>query len=250
MQAYLPRAASGPAAPDAAAAKQAAAARQQALAQFEGMALSQIDAADLADLPWDLQRELIQTLPRSRADAAAAAAAPQAQARQRSGAEDSAGSDSGGSDGEEEGGGASDAGGSDEAGPARAGTPIVALPAFSQVDMKVMDALPLHVRRELERAYGEPWASSRALPAAAGHSLVAVLEGLSFRFIDGWNRCLAGTLQGWRALAGRQRRRPSAGGAAAGRRPRPAPPASASAWMLTSPTLRPWGPHAAEPGSE
>ncbi len=35
-----------------------------------------------------------------------------------------------------------------------AGTPIVALPPASQLEPGVLDALPLSVRRELERAYG------------------------------------------------------------------------------------------------
>lgn len=45
----------------------------------------------------------------------------------------------------------------DEAGPSgsRPGTPIPALPAFSQVDPSVLEALPLEVRWELEHAYGE-----------------------------------------------------------------------------------------------
>ena len=45
-----------------------------------------------------------------------------------------------------------------EAGPSGSrpvGTPIAALPALSQVDPSVMDALPLEVRWELEQAYGE-----------------------------------------------------------------------------------------------
>lgn len=35
------------------------------------------------------------------------------------------------------------------------GTPIQALPPASQLDTSVLDALPLHMKREIERAYGE-----------------------------------------------------------------------------------------------
>ena len=34
-------------------------------------------------------------------------------------------------------------------------TPIQALPPASALDLAVLDALPLHLKRELERAYGE-----------------------------------------------------------------------------------------------
>jgi hypothetical protein len=34
-------------------------------------------------------------------------------------------------------------------------TPIQALPPASAIDLDVLDALPLHLKRELERAYGE-----------------------------------------------------------------------------------------------
>ena len=34
------------------------------------------------------------------------------------------------------------------------GTPIQALPPASQIDVAVLDALPLELKRELERAYG------------------------------------------------------------------------------------------------
>ena len=36
------------------------------------------------------------------------------------------------------------------------GTPIQALPPASQLDASVLDALPLQLRREIERAYGDP----------------------------------------------------------------------------------------------
>ena len=39
-------------------------------------------------------------------------------------------------------------------------TPIQALPPASALDLDVLDALPLHLKRELERAYGEGLASS------------------------------------------------------------------------------------------
>ena len=34
-------------------------------------------------------------------------------------------------------------------------TPIQALPPAAAIDLDVLDALPLHLKRELERAYGE-----------------------------------------------------------------------------------------------
>ena len=46
-------------------------------------------------------------------------------------------------------------------------TPIESLPSLSQVDHTVLDALPLHLKREIERAYGIG-VSSRAATAAAG----------------------------------------------------------------------------------
>lgn len=44
--------------------------------------------------------------------------------------------------------------GGKESGRAARGTPILALPPASQIDTAVLDALPLDVKRELERAYG------------------------------------------------------------------------------------------------
>ena len=48
-------------------------------------------------------------------------------------------------------------------------TPIQALPPASAIDLDVLDALPLHLKRELERAYGEVTRSFRD-PANAGTS--------------------------------------------------------------------------------
>ena len=57
---------------------------------------------------------------------------------------------------QEPGPGASGSGASGSGGGGGGGrTPIVALPAFSQVDPAVLGALPLELRVELERAYGE-----------------------------------------------------------------------------------------------
>ena len=39
--------------------------------------------------------------------------------------------------------------------PCLSSTPIQALPPASAIDLDVLDALPLHLKRELERAYGE-----------------------------------------------------------------------------------------------
>ena len=40
-------------------------------------------------------------------------------------------------------------------------TPIQALPPAAAIDLDVLDALPLHLKRELERAYGEVKGSFR-----------------------------------------------------------------------------------------
>lgn len=57
----------------------------------------------------------------------------------------------------------------------RAGTtPIQALPPASAIDLDVLDALPLHLKRELERAYGEtkrPLHQSRLLCPSITHYL-------------------------------------------------------------------------------
>lgn len=42
-----------------------------------------------------------------------------------------------------------------QAGERATATPIQALPPASALDLDVLDALPLHLKRELERAYGE-----------------------------------------------------------------------------------------------
>lgn len=122
-------------------------ARRELLAKYEGFSLTQIDADELATLPYQLQKELVSRLPRTR----------QNSARNRS--NNTAG------------------GGSDisrkpppAAPPAAAAVPAVQepsgsnksifsagiepLPAFSQIDKSVLDALPLQLRRELETAYG------------------------------------------------------------------------------------------------
>lgn len=43
------------------------------------------------------------------------------------------------------------------------GTPIQALPPASQLDAAVLDALPLELKRELERAYGQTCLTSSSL---------------------------------------------------------------------------------------
>ena len=48
-------------------------------------------------------------------------------------------------------------------------TPIQALPPAAAIDLDVLDALPLHLKRELERAYGEVKHFCRH-PAVAGTS--------------------------------------------------------------------------------
>ena len=46
-------------------------------------------------------------------------------------------------------------------------TPIQALPPAAAIDLDVLDALPLHLKRELERAYGAVEDSFRYLPLQA-----------------------------------------------------------------------------------
>ena len=48
-------------------------------------------------------------------------------------------------------------------------TPIQALPPASALDLDVLDALPLHLKRELERAYGEESIASTARNDSQGH---------------------------------------------------------------------------------
>jgi DNA repair protein REV1 len=137
-------------------------ARLELLAKYQGLSLTQIDADELAALPYELQRELVLRLPRSRQIStgdntnlntisstgddvsrtkslpAAAAAVPAAQEASVS------------------------------------NKPIEPLPAFSQIDRSVLDALPLQLRRELETAYGMKRAIKNVLDtttaaSASGH---------------------------------------------------------------------------------
>lgn len=48
-------------------------------------------------------------------------------------------------------------------------TPIQALPPASAIDLEVLDALPLHLKRELERAYGALLGNERV--TVSHHSL-------------------------------------------------------------------------------
>lgn len=154
------------------------------LARYEGRTLAQIPADELADLPYAVQRALIELLPRDSADARAQqgrrrdawraggggkglemyAAAPSREASSEE--EDEQDQEQQQEEEEEEGGWeprakrlqasgpgavAAQGGGMGSAG----SSPIQALPAFSQLDPAVLDALPLHLKRELEEAYGE-----------------------------------------------------------------------------------------------
>jgi nucleotidyltransferase/DNA polymerase involved in DNA repair len=87
---------------------------------FAGKSLTQIDADELAALPWHVQREIIDTLPRSRNKTCRAG-----KEEKREGTIDN---------GDEKG--------------------VDPLPSFSQVDTSVLQALPVVVRRELEVAWG------------------------------------------------------------------------------------------------
>jgi hypothetical protein len=130
------------------------------LAKYEGLSLTQINADEMAALPYQLQMELVSRLPRTRQNITtnttnaaagggnigqkrpppppAAAAAPLAFA-------DPAAYEASGSK------------------PPQNPQPVEVtnyaaaiepLPAFSQLDRSVLDALPLQLRRELEVAYG------------------------------------------------------------------------------------------------
>ncbi|PSC71461.1 DNA repair REV1 [Micractinium conductrix] len=176
--------------------------RRQLVQQFQGTSLSQMDASVLERLPWSVQKELIEGLPGgrgqqeqgpglpaaeqlaarfasgaggeggSRAAAAAPCAAPGRHRRQLSNDEEEWEPDWAPASPSEEQAeqqqqqqqqqqrdGASGSGRGD------AGSPIVALPAFSQIDTAVLDALPLAMRRELEAAYGISRPAKRQPPA-------------------------------------------------------------------------------------
>jgi DNA repair protein REV1 len=145
-----------------------AADRRRLLERYEGLTLTQVDAAELAALPWEVQKELVETLPRSRAALAMAAAAaggtvppssPAPLGPPSSAQPAAAGGGGGGGGG---------------------GTPIVALPARSQVDPAVLAALPADVRRELEAAYGMA-PPRRAGPKRAGGAGAGASGGRSKR---------------------------------------------------------------------
>ena len=179
-----------------------------------------MDASVLAALPWDVQKELIETLPRSRHDSSAAPQQPAAHGQQQLAAaqpvvqqaqaealnegeeqlqqqqqqqqqqlgpgEESSDEEAGwepdsqpelaaatapphaigpaphlqpgSSSAATPAAAARASGGPGGSGGSRLGTPIQALPALSQVDPAVLDALPLGLKRELEMAYGA-WAA-------------------------------------------------------------------------------------------
>ena len=116
--------------------------RDQLLAKYDGLSLTQIDGEDMASLPWQVQRELISRLPRSRRAAAAAVVVAMNTCNSRN---EAAVLVVDNKDKEYD----------------RVADGVVAdsciepLPALSQVDASVLDALPLQMRRELEAAYGE-----------------------------------------------------------------------------------------------
>ncbi|KAK9844061.1 hypothetical protein WJX81_003182 [Elliptochloris bilobata] len=114
--------------------------------------LSEIDAAVWAELPESVQRDLLlqRQLAHPRSPARAAVGLRRSPLRQAGGL--AIGPGAGGS----RAGTGSRAGvvDADAEGRAAAGTPILALPPASQLEPGVLDALPLSVRRELERAYG------------------------------------------------------------------------------------------------
>jgi nucleotidyltransferase/DNA polymerase involved in DNA repair len=122
-------------------------ARRELLAKYEGLSLTQIDAAELAALPYQLQRELVSKLPRTRQDTNGASNIGRsdggvgitASGKQSAAAAPAAS--------------AEDARGNEAPGNVTSKA-IEPLPAFSQLDRSVLDALPLQLRREVEAAYG------------------------------------------------------------------------------------------------
>lgn len=96
---------------------------------FQEMTLSQIDADAWADLPQDVQLDLVQKLPRSRTSLAEGVIVDKGKAPALENKKEE----------EVEG---------------EKGAAIEPLPSFSQIDPTVLEALPLGVRREIEMAYG------------------------------------------------------------------------------------------------
>ena len=117
-----------------------------------------------------------------------------------------------------------------------AGAAIAALPAFSQVDPSVLEALPLEMRWELERAYGE----HAAAPAWKHCCLAGMLPSQACCVQQDVPFCASSLIatdaspHGLQASSGRAARPPprttGVGGAAVPLR-WPAPPASGSGWI-------------------
>lgn len=136
--------------------------RREVLARYEGVTLTQIDAAEFNALPWHIQKELITALPRTRSGikTAEASAAPdtanEGTASGRNGAE--AGGDL---DPQSFGPGNCQKSiaplgeaSTRETGAVVSARPMDSLPSLSQLDPLVLDALPLALKREIELAYG------------------------------------------------------------------------------------------------
>lgn len=125
----------------------AAGTRAQSLARFQGRSLTQIDAKELAALPWELQQEMILALPRTTIlshaqegletlaceDASTSAATPPPAAATSE---------------------PTHARSLHQTPPTKCDSPLVALPSASKLDPAVLRELPWELRRELEVSYG------------------------------------------------------------------------------------------------
>ena len=121
--------------------------RAQSLARFQGRSLTQIDAKELAALPWELQQEMISALPRTTIpshaqdgletstceDASTSAATPPPAAATAD---------------------PTHARLLHQTPPTKCDSSLVALPSASKLDPAVLRELPWELRRELEVSYG------------------------------------------------------------------------------------------------
>lgn len=142
--------------------------RQELMARYECMSLTQIDAAELSALPWQVQKELIGKLPRTRKRVAGKEVSKLIDSDIRAGnsagkvpahAEKLLGQEQDRTENPEnaaEGRVGAPVGEHAEDGTKIDKGPIKALPALSELDPTVLDALPLNLRREIEAAYGTP----------------------------------------------------------------------------------------------
>ena len=121
--------------------------RAQSLARFQGRSLTQIDAKELAALPWELQQEMISALPRttiaSHAQEGLAMSACEGASTSAPTPPPAAAT-----------GEPTHARQLHQTPPTKCDSPLVALPSASKLDPAVLRELPWELRRELEVSYG------------------------------------------------------------------------------------------------